>query len=98
MRTTKSTTSTSDVVQNAKLPTKRKEKIMTIPSDQAQIATMKRLERERAVYENSRRDCFDLARNSYLSVKEIHFALTEGYGDGAISISSVRRICNNTRR
>ena len=97
MTITKQTTSTSDVVPNAKLLTKRKERIMISPSDKAQIAAMRRMEHERVVYENSRRDCLDLARNSYLSIKEIHFALTEGYGADAISIGTVRRICKSVR-
>ena len=70
---------------------------MIVPSDKTQIAAMKRVERERVAYENSLRDCLDLARNSSLSVKEIHCRLTEHYGGGAISISAVRRMCNNIR-
>jgi hypothetical protein len=75
----------------------RKEQTMFIPSDQAQIVAMKRMERERVVYENSRRDCLDLARNSAMSPKEIHTALTGGYGAASISIGTVRRLCNRVR-
>ena len=71
---------------------------MTIQSDKAQIAALRQMERERVVYENSRRDCFDLARNSSLSAKDIHFRLAEGCGTDAISIRTVRRICNYVRR
>ena len=71
---------------------------MTTQSDKALITAMKRMEHERVVYENSRRDCLDLARNSSLSAKEIHFNLTDGYGADAISIGIVRRLCNSVRR
>jgi hypothetical protein len=66
-------------------------------SDKEQITAMKRVERERVAYENSRRDCLDLARNSSLTVREIHCSLIEGYGTGAISISAVKRLCRSVR-
>jgi hypothetical protein len=68
-------------------------------SDKAQIKAMKRIEWERVVYENSRRDCFDLARNPDLSVKDIHAILNskDGWGAGAISLYAVRRLCRYVR-
>ena len=70
---------------------------MFVPSDKAQITAMKRMERERVAYENSRRDCLDLSKNSSLTPKEIHTNITDGYGADAISIGTVRQLCKSVR-
>jgi len=70
---------------------------ITGAADREQIRRIRAAEQERAVYENSRRNCLDLARNSSMSAKEIHANLTEHYGQDVMSLGTVRRLCSAVR-